>query len=139
MSNSETNLLALMRADRTVLRRRQDAQDLKDEDATEAADSAGRIDRAGRKRRPACPVCGATHEQHCEMAGSFTGCPRDCGAKRRRRPEPTDDKINEALKQRRGADMDLKNLIKHHRYEFEHAERSMARRCRLSSQGRGIS
>ena len=60
MSNSETNLLALMRADRTVLRRRQDAQALKDEEATEAADSAGRIDRAGRKRRPACPVCGAT-------------------------------------------------------------------------------
>jgi hypothetical protein len=50
MSNSEADLLKIMRADRVVIRRRRDAQDLKDEDATEEAISAAKVERAARRR-----------------------------------------------------------------------------------------
>jgi hypothetical protein len=48
MSNSEADLLALMRADRVVQKRRRDRQELLDLDATEETGSAAKIER----RRP---------------------------------------------------------------------------------------
>jgi hypothetical protein len=49
MSNLEAALVAIMRADRAVIKRRRDAQDLKDEDATEDATSAAKIERSRRR------------------------------------------------------------------------------------------
>ena len=51
MSNSETDLLALMRADREVQNRRSDAQLLIDLEATEEAVSACQIESRGSHAR----------------------------------------------------------------------------------------